>query len=163
MISQPVRLRSALASDAEAICDLLAPYAAEGTVLPRTLEETRSHAANFIVAVDDDRAVGAVALRDFGDGLQEIRSLVVHLEYKDRGLGSQLILGALDLARRRQAARVFALTLRPSLFERLGFALVDRHTFPQKVWHDCAKCPKQDCCDEVGVLIHLQEDSSRQV
>lgn len=162
MTSSPPRLRAARASDAEAIADLLRPYAERHIVLPRTAADIRAHVANFMVAAVGERIVGAVALRDFGDGLQEIRSLVVHVDLAGGGLGSRLIAGALDLARSRQARRVFALTLRPNLFERSGFVRVEKELFPQKVWSDCARCVKRDCCDESALVLDLtaQEKSS---
>ena len=149
------RLRPASPNDAEAIASLLKPYAEAGIVLPRSPGEIREYIENFIVAEDGQRVVGAVALRDFGDGLEEIRSLVVHQDYEGRGLGSLLVQSALELARSRSTTRLFTLTVRPRLFERAGFSLVDKQLFPQKVWSDCAKCPKQDCCDECALVLDL--------
>ena len=34
----------------------------------------------------------------------------------------------------------------------MGFHVVDKAGFPQKVWLDCNQCPKQSCCDEIAVL-----------
>jgi amino-acid N-acetyltransferase len=48
--------------------------------------------------------------------------------------------------------RVFALTLEPDFFEKLGFKVVEKETLPMKVWSDCARCPKQDNCDEIAVI-----------
>lgn len=155
MTSASVRLRSARSSDAEAISELLALSAAAEIVLPRSPDEVRAYIDNFIVATDTGATVGAVALRDFGNGLEEIRSLVIAPGYQGRGWGSQLVQAAIDLAVKRSTRRVFALTLRPGLFERLGFAQVDKSTFPQKVWSDCAICTKRDRCDEVAVLLEL--------
>ena len=124
-------------------------------MLPRPTAEIRSYIGNFLVAESDGTIVGAVALRDFGEGLEEIRSLVVHPECEGKGIGSGLIRAAVDFAQKRHTRRLFALTWRPSMFERLGFTLVEKEMFPQKVWADCAKCPKRDHCDEVAVLRHL--------
>ena len=155
MIVDSLLLRGALPSDATYIAALLAPYAVKGIVLPRTVNDILSCIDNFLVAVDGDRVVGAVALRDFGEGLEEIRSLVVEDAYASRGLGSKLILTAVELAARRSTTRLFTLTLRPRLFERLGFRLVEKDMFPQKVWADCAKCKKRDHCDEFALLVEM--------
>ena len=147
-------LRPAQHADAQAISDLVLPYAEQGIVLPRTPGDILEHVANVIVACDDQATVvGAVALRDFGDGLEEVRSLVVDARCERRGLGSQLVRAALDLARGRNTRQVFTLTMRPKLFERLGFRLVEKEMFPQKVWSDCAACRKRECCDEVALLV----------
>ncbi len=155
MSSCPASIRPALAADAAAIVALLQPYVPAGIVLPRSEDEVRAASGDFLVAEADGRAVGAVALRDYGSYLVEIRSLVVHPDLAGKGLGSALVAAAVDLARERGARRVFALTLRPQLFERLGFLLVERDLFPQKVWNDCSTCPKRERCDEVAVAMDL--------
>ena len=48
--------------------------------------------------------------------------------------------------------RVFALTLVPDFFERVGFTAIRKEDLPMKVWSDCAKCPKQSECDETAVI-----------
>jgi amino-acid N-acetyltransferase len=97
-------------------------------------------------------------LRDYDGYLVEVRSLVVLPELAGQGLGSRLLAAAVDEARRRGAQRVFALTLRPGLFERQHFLQVDRDLFPQKVWADCIRCPKRNRCDEVAVVLDLNGD-----
>ena len=52
-------------------------------------------------------------------------------------------------------SRVFALTLEPEFFTRMGFGLVDRSTLPMKVWRDCARCPKQQHCDEIAMIMDV--------
>ena len=47
--------------------------------------------------------------------------------------------------------RVFALTLEPTFFDRVGFEVVSKDDLPMKVWSDCARCPKQQNCDEIAV------------
>ena len=156
-----VKIFPALASDAEKIPLLLAPYVERQSVLPRQPDEILQHLGNFLVARrSNGELVGVVALRDFGSGLQEIRSLAVSAAYSGRGLGSKLLLAAIELARKRGAKQVFALTLRPRLFQRLDFDLVEKEQFPQKVWADCSKCPKLDCCDEIAVSLTLANNKS---
>ena len=154
-------IRAARKSDAAHIAGLLAPYAQTGVVLPRTEDEIRLHIQNFLVMEADGAGKpgiwGCVALRDYGAGLFEVRSLAVSATESGMGLGSRLIAAAVDEARRRGAARVFALTLRANLFQRLGFLVVAKELFPQKVWTDCKSCKKLHCCDETAVLWELPE------
>jgi amino-acid N-acetyltransferase len=150
-----VPIRPARPEDAAAIVSLIDPHVADGIVLPRTIDEVRTGASDFLVADVDRRIVGAVAIRDYGHYLIEIRSLVVSTTVAGQGLGSALVAAAVDLARQRGARRVFALTLRPGLFERQHFLQVDRDLFPQKVWADCIQCPKRCRCDEVAVALDL--------
>ena len=50
---------------------------------------------------------------------------------------------------------VLALTRKPAFFVKLGFVPAEREQFPLKVWADCARCPRQNCCDEVAVVLRL--------
>ena len=59
------------------------------------------------------------------------------------------------MADQRQAHTVFALTYHPDLFRHLGFSVVPKEMFPQKVWSDCRHCAKIDCCDEIALAYHL--------
>jgi len=47
---------------------------------------------------------------------------------------------------------VFALTMEPDFFVKLGFGVVEKDELPMKVWSDCARCPKQQNCDEIAVI-----------
>jgi amino-acid N-acetyltransferase len=156
-----VLIRPAHPVDAVAIVGLLDPYVAEGIVLPRTAAEVSASAGDFLVAESNGLVVGAVAVRDYGHYLVEIRSLVVSSAVAGQGLGSELVAAAVGLARERGARRVFALTLRPGLFERQHFLQVDRDLFPQKVWADCIHCPKRCRCDEVAVALDLNSAAER--
>ena len=144
-------------ADAEAIVDLLTPNVARQIVLPRTADDIRAHVGNFRVARRHavPGLVGCVALRDFNDGLHEIRSLVVAPEQAGQGLGSRLVKTAIELPAARHAKRVFTLTVRPNLFLHLGFVQVPVTDFPQKVWSDCANCPKRQQCDEIALALDL--------
>lgn len=143
---------------ARVIHDFLADCARSGEVLPRAIHEIRQHITDFIVALNAQKhVVGCVALRDYGQGLFEVRSLVVHEAVRSRGVGSKLVKHAMDLAKARDAHSLFALTYHPFLFERQGFKLVDKERFPQKVWADCRHCTKQDHCDEIALVIDLHD------
>lgn len=152
MVGLRANLRLAEPDDAEALAALLNPYARDGLVLPRSPQEIREHAGSFLIALHRARIIGCVALRDYGNGLQEIRSLAVHPDHNGHGLGSKLVRAVTKVALARGADRIFTLTLRPHLFARLGFEQVDKDLFPQKVWTDCRKCAKREACDEIALL-----------
>jgi amino-acid N-acetyltransferase len=152
-------IRPARAAEAAAIASLLAPYAALDLVLPRSPAEIEAQIGAFLVAVGaaaqsgNGPLLGCVSLRDYGNGLFEVRSLAVTAACSGQGIGSQLVRDAVRLAGERGAERVFALTLRPHLFARLGFRTVPKELFPEKVWADCRRCKKREHCDEVAVLL----------
>ncbi len=144
----------AQAEDVSAIAALLAPYAAEGTVLPRSEENIRFYLPNFRVAKIDGKIVGCVAVRDFGNQLFEVRSLVVARDLHGSGIGRMLVEHEIERLRSRLTEwKLFTLTRTPEFFVRIGFQLVDRTLFPEKIWSDCAICPKRDACDETALLI----------
>jgi len=153
MPDQLFSVRQAQPTDAAAIVALLQPYVCEGLILPRRREEIEARSQDFFIAEIDSAIVGCVALRDFGAGLIEIRSLAVAESCAGHGIGSCLVRTAVAAAGDRGNTRIFALTKRPHLFERLGFVVVDKHQFPQKVWADCHNCRKLDCCDEVAMSL----------
>ena len=96
----PFEVTKAKAEDAAAISELLNHYAQKRIVLPRTPQDILDYLPNFMVArnSEDGTLVGSVALRDFGDGLNEIRSLAVREECHNHGVGGKLVEAALELA-----------------------------------------------------------------
>ncbi len=58
-------------------------------------------------------------------------------------------------ARAHRLAELLALTRKPTFFQKLGFVAAERQQFPLKVWADCVRCPRQNCCDEVAVVLTL--------
>jgi amino-acid N-acetyltransferase len=151
-----LRFRPAEARDDSAIFDLISRAAKNGLVLPRTVEEIDAALPQFMVVTDEDNTVlGCVALRDYGEGLVEVRSLVVCPSRRGHGIGTVLVDKAVQTARERGMTTVFTLTYRPHIFERLGFSVVDKHRFPQKVWADCRRCAKRDHCDEIALIFEV--------
>jgi amino-acid N-acetyltransferase len=148
-----VKISSAAPQHAKEILRLLKPYFDAGVILFRDKKNIISHIHNFTVAEYCGKLVGCIAVRDFKNGLYEIRSLVVDAEVTGKGIGSALIAYSVDLINElMDGKKVFALTLRPNVFTLVGFKLVVKEMFPEKVWHDCEKCGKKEHCDEVAVL-----------
>lgn len=154
--SSDVHYGPARPEEVEAIHALLAESARAGLVLPRPMTDIRHNLANFIVARNDRELLGCVAMRDYGQGLFEVRSLVVDRKFRSLGIGSRLVRRCVRAAEERRAHSIFALTYHPDLFRRLDFKVVPKEMFPRKVWADCRHCAKQDCCDETA-LVHIFE------
>ena len=149
-------IRPAEVDDAPAIYALLATFSTEGKLLPRPVADIQARIANFLVAELDGSVAACGALRDFGNNLNEIRSLAVRRDLAGQGVGSALVRALLAKAVERTGGapgRVFALTYRVEFFRRLGFMVVDKYSFPPKIWSDCCVCPKKDHCDETAVMI----------
>lgn len=148
----PICIRRARGADVEPICRLVNYYAAQEVMLPKTPVQVYSSLRHFMVAEADGELAGCAALKLTWANPAEIVSLAVRPEFQSRGVGRQLVLALLEEAREIGEPTVFALTLRPDFFARLGFQPVEKHTLPHKVWNECSVCPKRERCDEIAVL-----------
>ena len=152
-----MNIRNAKTSDAQAIHSLISYYAELDRMLFSSLADIYEKLQIFKVAEEPDGIVGCCALQVVWSDLAEIKSLAVDSESVGRGVGRGLVEAALADARQIGVNRVFTLTLEPDFFEKMGFTRADRASFPMKVWSDCARCPKQDNCDEVAMIYDVCE------
>lgn len=158
-----IEIRKARVGEAKAITDLVNHYASQGMMLSKSLLQVYEYVRDFVVAVDDEGTVlGCGALRLMWHDLAEVRSLAIHGAAKGQGLGRRIVEALVEEARALELARVFALTYQTVFFEKLGFHVVEKSIFPQKVWLDCKGCPKQACCDETAVLLVLDAARAEQ-
>lgn len=149
------RVRPAAIGDVPVIHHLLEIYAAQGNLLPRTMNELYRHLRDFFVVDVDDRIAACGALEIFTESLGEIRSLVVDDAFKGQGLGRLLVERLVQEARTIGLRRLMALTYVPAFFHKRGFKTVPKDTLPEKVWGICVKCYKYNHCDETAVLLEL--------
>jgi amino-acid N-acetyltransferase len=153
---QKIKMYPAEEEHVEYILNILNPYMSAGKLLPRNENDILKHLRSFFIASYKNNYVGCVAVRDYKNGLFEIRSLAVSADISGKGVGSALITFAIEVVKNdRKGQKVFALTRRPNVFTRLGFKIVPMEMFPKKIWFDCSKCKKLDNCDEVAVLYTL--------
>ena len=113
-------IRPAKVEDATAIYALLATFSTEGKLLPRPVADIQARIANFLVAELNGSVAACGALRDFGNNLNEIRSLAVRRDLAGQGIGSRLVKALLVKAEERtggERGHVFALTYRVAFFQ----------------------------------------------
>ncbi len=151
-----MEIRSAKIADAEVIYSLINSYAERDKMLFRSRADIYENLQSFIVVEDDGRVVGCCSLDIIWADLAEVRSLAVDAASKGAGVGRMLVAGAIDKAGSLGVVRVFALTLDAAFFQKLGFEVIDKEALPMKVWRDCARCPKQENCDETAVIRQLK-------
>jgi amino-acid N-acetyltransferase len=72
-----------------------------------------------------------VALRDFGDGIGELRSLSVLQPAQGRGFGEMLVRGVVKEARRAGIGDLYVLTANPGYFALFGFREVPWESVPE--------------------------------
>lgn len=153
-----ISIRKARLQDAEAIATLVNYFAAQGLMLPKRLVEVFEQIREFVVAEDPaGHLLGCGALRLMWHDLAEVRSLAISQAAHGQGLGRRITEALVSEARELGLARVFALTYQVGFFRKLGFEVVPKNIFPQKVWLDCQGCSKRNCCDETAVLLVLDE------
>jgi amino-acid N-acetyltransferase len=149
-------IRKAQFEDAEAIQNLILLYSEDGQMLYRSLAEIRQNIATFLVCDKDSQLVGACSLKSDWKPLVEVRSLVVHPTYGRQGIATALVEQCLEHALQGPHETLFVLTYAVSLFNKLGFQVVEKDSLPLKIWNDCQSCLHQENCDETAMSLSLK-------
>ena len=151
-----VALRGAVLSDVPALEQLMAPYVETGDLLPRSNYDLCRHIKEYVVAeAARGDIIGCASLKVYSRDLAELAALAVREDCQRAGVGGALLAVLLAEARAQGLAEVLALTRKPEFFVKLGFAPAEREHFPLKVWADCVRCPRNNCCDEIAVVLKL--------
>jgi len=148
-------VRPAALADVPQLEALMAPFVATGDLLPRSNYDLCRHIKEYVVVEAGGEIVACGALKIYSPTLAEVAGLAVRDDWQGRGLGKRVVEALVVDARAQGLSEVLALTRKPDFFYRLGFELSDRHHFPIKVWADCARCPRQSCCDEIAVTMKV--------
>jgi amino-acid N-acetyltransferase len=148
---QLLQVRKAILTDISPLLELINRYASMGIMLPRNEFELSESIRDFTVILAGDRLVGCGALHFYGPATGEVRSLAVNPQWRNRGVGRQLMAALETEAQTHGLDSIFAFTYVPGFFEKFSFAEIDRAELPSKVWKDCLRCPKLQCCDEIAM------------
>jgi amino-acid N-acetyltransferase len=132
--SSRATVRRALRVDAGEILELVSQYAAQGLMLPRTLEQIASRIDNYVVATDAaGHVLACAALEEYSPSLAEVSSVAVATSHHGHGLGSQVVLGVERLARARDIEELFALSLTDNFFLSLSYEPTTISRYPEKL------------------------------
>jgi len=156
-------IRKAKVSDAKKIQELINHFASTNVMLPRSLNEIYDNLRDFYVVDRGGEVVGCVANHIAWEDLAEVKSLAVRSDSQKKNYGRALVEKCLKEARELGIRRLFALTLIPDFFKKLGFKTISKKKLPQKVWGECINCIKFTECDEIAVAIDLSEENLRDV
>jgi amino-acid N-acetyltransferase len=151
-----LKIEKARISDVPQMHQLINSFAEKDEMLPRSLSELYENMRDCFVVRQEGQVVACAALHVFWSDLAEIRSLAVAEANQEQGIGVQLIEACLKEAKELGITTVFCLTYKPALFEKFGFAKVDKMELPRKVWTECYRCPKFPDCDEVALIYNLE-------
>ena len=148
-------IRDANISDAKSIHALVTYYAEFDRMLFRSMPDIYENLQTFKIVEAGGKIVGCCALQVIWSDLAELKSLAVDKDYAGRGIGKSLVNAAIEKAKQLGVPKIFALTLEPDFFKKIGFEQIDNDLLPMKVWRDCAKCSKQDSCDEIAMILDV--------
>jgi amino-acid N-acetyltransferase len=149
-----MRIRKARLPDADAIHDLIRSLSFDGTLLPRSPAEIYENVRDFTVAeTEAGEFLGCGALHLYGPHLAEIRSIAVDEKSKKQGAGGRLVEALLAEAESHSVPCVCLFTRIPRFFQRFGFVEVGRTALPDKIYKDCANCPRINACDEIAMAL----------
>ena len=147
-----MNVRCAKISDVKAVNALVSSYAELDRMLFRSLADIYENLQTFTVVELDGKVVGCCALEIIWADLAEIKSLAVDAANKGKGAGKMLVAEVTKKAAQLGVPKIFALTMEPEFFTKLGFRVIEKDKLPMKVWSDCARCTKQQNCDETAVI-----------
>jgi N-acetylglutamate synthase-like GNAT family acetyltransferase len=150
-------IRTARAGEASRIHALVQDHLEEGRLLPRQLGELERRLPRFVVAAAGDRVRACAELAPLSRAVAEVRSLVVHREVRDQGLGRRLVHALTRRARVEGYDTLCAFTHGAGYFVRLGFTIVPHHWVREKIVADCQACPLFRTCGQHAVVLPLDD------
>jgi len=122
----PAVVRRARTGDVAAIKSIVDIYAGSGRkLLAKELVTLYEDVQDFLVAELDGKIVGCGALHVLWADLGEVRTVAVHPEHVDQGIGRLVLDGLIATARALGLSRLFALTFHTEFFGRAGFVPID--------------------------------------
>ena len=155
-------IRKATVADVRGILQLINGFASANIMLPRGPRNLFENIRDFVVAADPasegeeyPHIIACGALHVLWENIAEVRSLAIHPDYQNQGLGRKLVdfmkKEAVDLG----VKRLYTFTLAEEFFRQIGFLPKEKEDLPAKLWDECSRCPKYFKCDEVGMVLDL--------
>jgi amino-acid N-acetyltransferase len=109
-------------------------FAADGSMLPRSVADIAGKIDDYVVAADDAGWVLAcAALEGFSPSLGEVASVAVARSEHGKGLGTEVVLGIERLARARNIEELFAMSLTDNFFLSMGYERTTVTRYPEKL------------------------------
>ena len=129
-----------------------------GNILPRDENEMATNIRSYVAIKDKitDNIIGFVALHIYTTTLAEIRSLIVHNDYRGIGIAKKLINHCVYEGRKLAIKKLLVLTYKQKLFESFDFEVIAKESIPEtKIWADCIKCKHFPICDEISLTLDI--------
>ncbi len=130
----PPTVRRAQLTDVRTIWELVGQFAANGSMLARSMSEIAAKIDSYVVAAGDgNRVLACAALEEFSPSLGEVASVAVARSEHGKGLGTEVVLGVERLARARNIEELFAMSLTDNFFLSLGYETTTVSRYPEKL------------------------------
>ena len=120
-----IQIRPAKTGDVSTIRKLVDTYAPERRLLSKATVTLYEAVPDFLVIEKDNSIIGAGAVHVLWEDLAEVRTVAIFPEFKNQGLGSQLLIALLDKAKNLGVKRVFCLTFETKFFAKHGFQEIE--------------------------------------
>jgi len=150
-----MKIRPIKISDIEKVLFLINNFVEKYSLLPVNKDFIFEHLNNYYVVDNNHKIIGVGFLRIYNKDLAEIRSLAIDSAYQGKGLGKKLVHFLIKKAKNIGIKKVFALSTTPEFFTTIGFKIVDKKIFPEKIWLDCQYCTKKNQCNEIALLYEI--------
>ena len=151
-----IKYQKATLKDVSLMQNLVKDEIEQGIILLRNDDEVATNIRSYILAKNDNKIVGFLALHIHTTSLSEIRSLVVDKQKRNQGIAKGLIQEAIKEALNLELKKILVLTYQKALFEKFDFKEIDKETLPEhKVWSDCIRCQHFPVCNEIALIKKL--------
>ena len=162
-----VIIRKAKISDALKIKKIIDFYARREIMLFRPIYAIYSNIRDYFVAQINKKIVGCCALhvsgKEYKPGrreavLAEVKSLAILEKYQGERIGTRLVRKCIREAKEMEINKIFTLTIKENLdfFKRMGFKEIKKTELPQKIWQECADCPRFPSeCNEIPLILKI--------
>jgi len=155
-----VIVRAAHPEDISAMVRMISHHASRGLMLPRSASALSATLGTYVVADSGGEIVGCGGLHQYTNDTAEVVALATVPQGAPDGTGRALVDALVERAKVDNVTRVFALTLAPGFFTKMGFKTVEHRELPLKVWTDCVACPKYGNCDEIAMVLDFNRDAA---
>ena len=110
---------------------------------------------SFVLSQLKNANLGCAAIREYSPSIAEVGSVAVVARAHGTGIGGELVRRVEQLAACRDVHHLVALTMTPRFFQSLGYDVVEKSRYPEKIARDCNGCARRFDCPEICVARYL--------
>ncbi len=150
-----MKIRQAKVQDVKQMHKIIEFYADNKEMLHRSLNSIYENIQEYVVAEVKGKIIGCGALHVSWDNLAEVKALAVEKTYARQGIGTKIVKTLEQNALGLGIFTTFALSFKPTFFQKMGYEVISREVLPQKIWSECINCHLFPDCGEVPLIKDL--------